>query len=54
MLTTLPLLPAALQTEEHGERWTTTKVLRRLAWHERAELEVMKQMLRKARLALKP
>ena len=32
-----------------GETWTTVKLLRRLAWHERAELEVMRTMLHKAR-----
>lgn len=42
-------MPSDLVTEgEHGV-WTTVKVLRRLAWHERSELTVMQAMLLKAR-----
>ncbi|MGH9041926.1 MAG: DinB family protein [Acidimicrobiia bacterium] len=48
VLTTLEELPPALATEVKGQRWTTTKVLRRLAWHERAELEVMRELLANA------
>lgn len=34
---------------EIGEVWTARKVLRRLAWHERSELDAMKDLLRRAR-----
>ncbi len=30
--------------EAAGEVWTTTKMLRRLAWHERSELRVMREL----------
>jgi hypothetical protein len=30
--------------EADGEVWTTTKLLRRLAWHERSELRVMREL----------
>ncbi|MGH9038058.1 MAG: hypothetical protein ACRD0O_20050 [Acidimicrobiia bacterium] len=52
VLTTLAQLPPQLMTEQRGELWATTKVLRRLAWHERSELEAMRQLLVKARAAL--
>jgi hypothetical protein len=45
-------LPAALQHRDHGAIWTTTKVLRRLAWHERGELVVMRELEGKAHRAL--
>jgi hypothetical protein len=46
-------MPAEMRTEgEHGV-WTTVKLLRRLAWHERGELVVMKKMLTNARSALR-
>lgn len=32
-----------------GEVWTTTKLLRRLAWHERGELVVMQRLAERAR-----
>lgn len=32
-----------------GETWTMVKLLRRLAWHERTELDVLRTMLHKAR-----
>jgi hypothetical protein len=32
-----------------GEVWTTTKLLRRLAWHERGELVVMRQLAERVR-----
>lgn len=35
-----------------GEVWTTVKVLRRLAWHERSELITMRRLLKQARIAL--
>ncbi len=54
VLRTLEFLPPALSVDEQGEQWTTTKVLRRLAWHERAELGVMRDLLSKARTALNP
>lgn len=37
-----------------GEIWTTVKLLRRLAWHERAELDVMRTMLHKIRARAGP
>jgi len=42
-------MPAALVVEGEQGAWTTVKVLRRLAWHERSELTVMQAMLMKAR-----
>jgi uncharacterized damage-inducible protein DinB len=35
-----------------GEVWTTTKLLRRLAWHERGELVVMQRLAEQARQRL--
>lgn len=35
-----------------GERWTTRKVLRRLAWHERSELDAMMALRDRARIAI--
>ncbi len=46
--TTLPMLPDALVVDRGGEVWTTTKVLRRLAWHERGELVVLRRLLASA------
>jgi hypothetical protein len=40
--------PALLRRSD-GEVWTTTKLLRRLAWHERGELVVMRQLAERAR-----
>ena len=34
---------------EGGEVWTTVKLMRRLAWHERSELETMQVMLSQLR-----
>ena len=34
---------------EGGEVWTTVKLMRRLAWHERSELETMQVMLSRLR-----
>ncbi len=46
---TVETMPAALVVEGEQEVWTTVKVLRRLAWHERGELAAMRAMLAKAR-----
>ncbi len=40
-------LPADLVRAHGDETWTTTKVLRRLAWHERSELRVMRELARR-------
>jgi hypothetical protein len=42
-------VPPALLQRSDGEVWTTTKLLRRLAWHERGELVVMRQLAKRAR-----
>lgn len=34
-----------------GEVWTTTKVMRRLAWHEPGELDVMRHLVQRAHTA---
>lgn len=48
----LPTLPTDLCREHaDGQVWTTRKVLRRLAWHERTELVVMTKLLAKLRAA---
>ncbi len=39
----------ALLRRSRGEVWTTTKLLRRLAWHERGELVVMRRLAERAR-----
>jgi hypothetical protein len=41
MRETIRVLPPDLTRTERGEVWTTTKLLRRLAWHEPAELTTM-------------
>lgn len=41
----LRAMPADLHVEQHGEVWTAVKLLRRLAWHERGELAVMRTMV---------
>ena len=38
-----------LVRRSRGEVWTTTKLLRRLAWHERGELVVMRRLAERAR-----
>lgn len=43
VLAGLPAEPLVLN--EGGEVWTTVKVLRRLAWHERSELRVLERLL---------
>lgn len=45
---TLPTLPPDLLVDEGGQVWTTTKVLRRLAWHEAGELVVIRRLLAQA------
>ena len=45
----LRAMPADLRAARDGEVWTAVKLLRRLAWHERGELEVMRTMLRRLR-----
>jgi hypothetical protein len=40
--------PALLRRSD-GEVWTTIKLLRRLAWHERGELVVMRRLAERAR-----
>lgn len=37
----LATMPADLRREDAGQVWTSVKLLRRLAWHERSELHVM-------------
>jgi hypothetical protein len=37
-----------LVREAPGQVWTTTKLLRRLAWHERSELRTMRQLAERA------
>jgi hypothetical protein len=49
---TVRAVPAGLARRDGGEIWTTTKVLRRLAWHERAELVTMHRLARRARSIL--
>jgi hypothetical protein len=41
-------MPADLIHRARGEIWTSTKVLRRLAWHERSELVTMRRLARQA------
>lgn len=43
------VMPADLVVEGTQGIWTSTKVLRRLAWHERGELAAMRAMLAKMR-----
>ncbi len=43
------VMPADLVVEGPEGTWTSTKVLRRLAWHERGELAAMRAMLAKMR-----
>lgn len=45
-------MPADLVVRRGSEEWTSTKVLRRLAWHERGELAVMRALVAKAARAL--
>ena len=48
----LPGLPRDLVVERGGEVWTTRKILRRLAWHERGEIDAIREHLTHARRAL--
>ncbi len=41
--------PTLVVARSEGEVWTTTKLLRRLAWHERGELVVMRRLAERAR-----
>jgi hypothetical protein len=41
---TLRTVPPDLYRTDHGQTWTTTKVLRRLAWHEPSELITMRAL----------
>jgi hypothetical protein len=41
-------MPADLIRRHEHETWTTTKVLRRLAWHERSELVAMHRLAGRA------
>lgn len=41
----LATMPRAATHREDGEVWTTTKLLRRLAWHERGELDAVVELL---------
>lgn len=47
-------LPRDLVRPEGGEVWTSTKLLRRLAWHERGELDALDDLLARPRGALRP
>ncbi|GBE24479.1 hypothetical protein BMS3Bbin02_00751 [bacterium BMS3Bbin02] len=49
----LPTLPTDRVVEGGGEVWTTRKVLRRLAWHERGEVDAMRALLKKAQALLR-
>ncbi len=46
------LAPDRHRVTDTGEEWTTVKVLRRLAWHERSELITMCRLLERARATL--
>ena len=43
--TVLTTIPRDMACQSGGEVWTTVKLLRRLAWHERGELEVIKSLI---------
>lgn len=47
--TVIEVMPGDLAVEGEQGSWTSVKVLRRLAWHERGELAVMREMLSRAR-----
>lgn len=46
---TVSTMPADLIRRHNGKVWTATKVLRRLAWHERSELVAMRRLAGRAR-----
>lgn len=50
---TVSTMPATLVRRTPTEVWTTTKVLRRLAWHERSELITMRHLAHQARTAIR-
>jgi hypothetical protein len=52
VLATVAALPPDLMVRDRGEEWTTVKLLRRLAWHERSELRVMRRLLSRARASV--
>lgn len=49
VLEAVKVMPADLVVEGAHGTWTSVKVLRRLAWHERGELAAMRSMLAKER-----
>lgn len=49
VLDVIATMPADLVRTAGGETWTATKLLRRLAWHERSELVTMRQLAQRAR-----
>lgn len=54
VLRTLPQLERDLMVTSRDEQvWTCRKVLRRLAWHERSELDAMRALRERARQALR-
>ncbi len=48
-LQTIDSIPAQTQVTSDGEVWTATKLLRRLAYHERVEVDIIEAMLAKWR-----
>ncbi|WP_460533111.1 DinB family protein [Flindersiella endophytica] len=50
---TVEAMPAGIERRSDDGEWTSVKVLRRLAWHERGEVAVMHKLATAARLALK-
>jgi hypothetical protein len=49
---TVEAMPGHLVRTTNGGTWTSVKLLRRLAWHERGELAVMRAQARRASTAL--
>lgn len=45
-------MPAGIERTSNDGEWTSVKVLRRLAWHERGEVAVMHKLAKAARAAL--
>jgi hypothetical protein len=52
VLATIAALPPDRIVRDRGGEWTTVKLLRRLAWHERSELRVMRRLLSRARTSM--
>ncbi len=48
-LQTIDTIAARAQVTSDGEVWTATKLLRRLAYHERVEVDIIEAMLAKWR-----